>query len=252
MRRLGDAIRRTRRGNRWWLASTALVVLGTAVFALLQWPGTHARAAGSGESPGQTPVSEQGFSAAGCAVGTPIPTVAYDLGSSFQGLSVASREELCNQPPPTGSSVASGPTKSVGYASVIYGECSSASGDGCSPPLEVESWPECARTPNSYVSSESNSEEGGADLDPNATVSLSSAPQTPAASFENGTRIEVYTGTTTIVVVANEPSLASAAANALAAAAASVTPSRTASELQSDAGQPGNASTCTTLLQTSG
>lgn len=193
-------------------------------------------------------MSAEGFASAGCPAGAPIPSSAYDLGSNFGGLAVAAREELCNEAPPAGATVASGPTKAVGYLSVVYGECSSAAGEGCSPPLDVQSWPECAHNPSSFVSSENNPEEGGAELNPSATVSLSSAPQIPSASFENGTRIELYTGTTTIVVYANEASVATAAANTLAAAAAASSPAATASELQADAGQPGNATTCTTVL----
>ncbi len=175
-----------------------------------------------------------------CPVGAAIPSTAYDLGEIFEGLAVTSKEQVCNAPP-QGAPIESGPTKPVGYLDVSYGECSNPQGDGCSPPVDVQSWPECARNPNSY----SEPAEAGAGLALSEAIVLAAAPQIPAASLEGGKRIEIYTGPTTVVVFASDAALAKTAANALAAAAVSAT---SGEALRAEAAQPGDASTCTNLL----
>ena len=130
----------------WWLASTLLVVLASAAFVLLQWPAKGARGAEvTGGAVGRQIPFEAHALSPSCPVGAAIPSTAYDLGEIFEGLAVTSKEQVCNAPP-QGAPIESGPTKPVGYLDVSYGECSNPQGDGCSPPVDVQSWPECAAT----------------------------------------------------------------------------------------------------------
>lgn len=176
-----------------------------------------------------------------CPPGAPIPVRSYDLGDAFAGLELTSHEKLCLTPP-TDVPVTSGPTEAVGYASVVYGSCTPTRSAGCYPPLNVQSWPECARNPNSYGS-------GGARPGPEITLMsdalwVPTAPWIPALTFEDGRRLEIYSGDTTIVVFSANPRLAGAAASALAKKVANQAPSSSAANLRAEAHQPGDASTC--------
>jgi hypothetical protein len=134
----------------------------------------------------------------------------YDLGPAFDGLSKATTSELCQEGAPDGS-VAPGaaahargttaPTRSTAFRSTVYGTCGSGppSLENCSIALDIQSWPECRRNETSYST-------GPVDnvLDPITPIRLRAAPKLPAASFEDGTRIELYTGSSTIVVFGND------------------------------------------------
>lgn len=185
-----------------------------------------------------------------CPSGAPIPTRYYDLGRAFAGLKLTSQRDLCNPAAPAGAAVSSGPSEAVGYVSVVYGSCTPTSGDGCVPPLNVQSWPECARDPNTYREPTPRGAKLEAMLNPNEPVTIPSAPWIPARAFEGGTRLEIYSGETTIVVFARDSHLASAAGAALANAAADQATPSSALRLRSAARQPGDASTCRHRLPT--
>jgi hypothetical protein len=78
------------------------------------------------------------------------------------------------------------------YVSFVYGDCTPAPDEGCAPPAEVQVWPACKRHAGLY------------------DVSAPGAPRpapaqvrgVPGALFEDGTRLELYTGGATIVVFA--------------------------------------------------
>ncbi len=95
------------------------------------------------------------------------------------------------------------PTKPVEFGSALYGPCSD--GAVC---LEIQSWPECRRNLASYSTGTIDQE-----LNPISYTNVSGLPE---ASFDGGARIELYAGTTTVVVFADPPSLARAAADAVA------------------------------------
>jgi hypothetical protein len=257
-----DAPRRFR--LRGWLVSTAAVALASACFISLQLTGALAHGEeSSGGSAERVAVNASAFGRA-CASGAALPTSAFDLGSSFDGMPQTYRAETCN-PAPEGP-VASGPTIPVGDVTVSYGECKVTTEEGCSAPVTVESWPECARNPQSYrlsprakkheeeataQAAKEAEEEGteGSDakgdaseeLNPSEPWTASANPNIPGASFEEGRRVELYAGDTTIVIFASEPGIAKAAADALARIAA---PSPTGSSLQAEAERPGDGSTC--------
>jgi hypothetical protein len=178
-----------------------------------------------------------------CPSGSPIPSGYYDLGREFAGLERTSHRNVCNPAPPAGVVVTNGPSEAIGYVSVTYGSCKPISDAGCFPPLNVQSWPECARNPNTFL-------EAGREvaLNPSDAVEFQSAPWIPARAFEEGIRLEIYSGDTTIVVFAGNRRLAHKAAMALASAAADRVPPDAAQSLQAAAREPGDASTCRNRL----
>lgn len=138
---------------------------------------------------------------------------------------------MCDEPPPgiggdqhgedsRGQSVKPPIAAAVPFTSVVYGDCQAQSEQGCAPPLEIQSWPQCERNLASYGDSPTDEQ-----LNAHEAVRLGAAPNIPTQSFEDGTRIELYTGQTTIVVFADDPSLAQQAADALAGKATATNPS---------------------------
>lgn len=97
--------------------------------------------------------------------------------------------------------------------SAIYGTCDDVSGD-CAPPLEIQSWPSCARSASSYDTVAPD----GTDLEPSTAFAASGS--VPSASFEGGTRQEVYLPSVTVVIFATNAAVARSAADAVAIAAA--------------------------------
>jgi hypothetical protein len=82
------------------------------------------------------------------------------------------------------------------YVSFVYGECEARNEVGCAPPGEVQVWPACLRNPAVYVRNRS-------------PVAPRPVPATvrgvPAAIFEDGHRLELQTGTSTVVVFGETP-----------------------------------------------
>ena len=114
-----------------------------------------------------------------------------------------------------------------------YGTCAPEGLEGgCTDPLEIQSWPECDRNFSSYVRAKPPS-----DLPPRTSYRLSGSHKIPTAAFEYGitTRIEMYTGQTTIVIFSGGPSLALNAAHALARIVAPKVSSRSAVSLRAAA-----------------
>ena len=102
-------------------------------------------------------------------------------------------------------------------ADAIYGTCTPEGFEGgCGPPLDIQSWPECDRNFSSYGIVES-----AKTLRPSTSHSLSGSYKIPTVQLEKGlsNRIEMYAGTTTIVIFTDGPEgpgLALRAAHALA------------------------------------
>lgn len=98
-----------------------------------------------------------------------------------------------------------GKTDSV-TVSFMYGDCVAAEDDaGCAPPIEIQNWPACVRNPSLYKG------QGGFGPTPRETTVRGA----PAAFFEDGQRIDVQTGTTTVVVFGRSESEVAAVAGAL-------------------------------------
>jgi hypothetical protein len=144
---------------------------------------------------------------------------AYNLGREFAGLPLTSVERFCFAPGPRRHRV--GEPASVAWTSeATYGTCTPEAGSEgvCDPPLEIQSYPECDRNFSSYGGVV---EPAGA-LSPRNSFFLGGSYKIPTAAFEYGhspTRLEIYTGQTTVVIytagVRDPPTLARRAAHAL-------------------------------------
>jgi hypothetical protein len=91
------------------------------------------------------------------------------------------------------------------YVSFVYGDCRPLSPEGgCAPPAEIQVWPADRRSRGSY------------DTSPGAlTPELTRIRGSPAAFFDAGTRLEIYTAEVTVVVFARSRERAGRIAAAL-------------------------------------
>ena len=78
------------------------------------------------------------------------------------------------------------------YVSFVYGDCVASSDLGCAPPAEIQVWPACRRNLALYEGAES----GGGPAERFTVRGV------PAALFDDGTRLELETDRSTIVVFA--------------------------------------------------
>jgi len=78
------------------------------------------------------------------------------------------------------------------FVSFVYGECMPDDDTGCAPPIEIQVWPACRRHLALY-----------AVFPPGAVLERTTARGVPAAVLDGGTRLELQTGRSTIVVFAD-------------------------------------------------
>jgi hypothetical protein len=95
------------------------------------------------------------------------------------------------------------------YVGFVYGDCVATDETGCPPPLEVQVWPACERSLGDYTLTPAG--------DP-VPHRMTSVRGVPAAFFERGLRLELYTGNVTVVIFGLSKQLVLRAAGALAAA----------------------------------
>jgi len=141
---------------------------------------------------------------------------AYDLGRS---LPLTSVERSCFAPSVRALHRLGEPASVAWISEATYGTCKPEVSEGtCDPPLEIQSYPECDRNFSSYGGVV---EPAGA-LSPRKSFLLGGSYKLPTAAFEYGrfgTRLEMYTGQTTVVISSygssDPPSLARRAAHAL-------------------------------------
>jgi hypothetical protein len=101
----------------------------------------------------------------------------YDAGDSVDGLplvAVRRRDDTAD------------------FVSFVYGDCHATDHRGCAPPGEIQVWPACRRNLGLYESSLA----GAAEPAPAVVRGV------PAAFFDDGTRLEIQTGRSTVVVFA--------------------------------------------------
>ena len=91
------------------------------------------------------------------------------------------------------------------YVSFVYGDCSAADDAGCAPPAEIQVWPSCRRNLGLY---ERAPRAGPA-------VERATLRGVPAAFVDGGSRLELQTGRSTVVVFASSRERALRLADAL-------------------------------------
>jgi hypothetical protein len=91
------------------------------------------------------------------------------------------------------------------YVSFVYGDCVPRDDAGCAPPAEIQVWPSCRRSLVSY--------DERAPARP--SVEWLTVRGVPAALLDGGTRLELQTGTSTVVVFASTPARAATIGAAL-------------------------------------
>jgi hypothetical protein len=180
-------------------------------------------------SPEAKPEFSQGSAASanGCeSEGEPLPFGAYLLGEEFQGLHLTHVERVC-YPQLEGELV------QANYVTFIYGSCeldTMSRDSGCAPPLEVQNWASCSRNASSYDTNV---------YDDIVEETKQSVRGVPAARAENGSRLELYSEDTTVIVFGSNRELVDAASDALMAHDPEVEPSI---EDSGEAGLPGTVS----------
>jgi hypothetical protein len=91
------------------------------------------------------------------------------------------------------------------YVAFIYGDCAAGDDMGCAPPAEIQIWQACRRNLGLY----DTSQPGTPELEP---VTIRGVP---AAFLEDGHRLEIQTGVSTVVVFAGSRGRALRIAEAL-------------------------------------
>jgi hypothetical protein len=164
----------------------ALVIVATAA-------ATIAIIAGSGSATDGMPVPARygaprsTFSIAAARAHADFPV--YSLGSAFRGIplvAVLRRADTAADP---------GHGVRADYVSFVYGDCEPVAG-GCAPPLEVQVWPACRRNPSVL------SYEG---LGTPQAVSVRGIPATLLDEGPGAARLELTTGTATVVLFGSSP-----------------------------------------------
>ncbi len=99
------------------------------------------------------------------------------------------------------------------YVSFVYGDCAAERDTGCAPPVEVQTWPLCRRSLALY---DSGAAPGSARPERVLVRGV------PGALFDQGTRLELETGQSLVVVFARSRELALRIADELEAVDGSV------------------------------
>jgi hypothetical protein len=124
----------------------------------------------------------------------------YDARAEFEGMERTQTVRPCED---------GGAPARLDMLAALYGRCDPAPDAGCAPPLQVQSWPACERNLALYE------KYPGPEGVPAIEYRRTSLRGAPAAIFDGGRRIEVYTGDATIVVFAESARLARASAGRL-------------------------------------
>jgi hypothetical protein len=150
-----------------------------------------------------------------CPNATAAPRIRYELGERFYG------SEKLDPAVPCLEGKAHGPTapSALAYAfdsvrvapiafnAIAYQECSPLNRMECWRSLEIQSWPECRRNATSYPN-----DPRDLALDGEEPYEVPGYRSLPALAFESGSRIELYGGSATVVIFAEDRMLAQRAA----------------------------------------
>jgi hypothetical protein len=150
------------------LGATALLVLGCALLFAGASPAERGRVADGAARSGRLDLAQ-----ARALDEFPL----YDAGDSVDGLPlvvVLRRDDTAD------------------FVSFVYGDCVARADEGCAPPIEIQVWPACKRNLGLYKAA-----AAGTPVPEPATVR-----GVPGGFFEDGHRLELQTGRTTVVVFA--------------------------------------------------
>lgn len=129
----------------------------------------------------------------------PVNFETFSAGPSLDELPLTYTERRCG---------GASPATSTNYLSYIYGDCEIAEGaTGCQPPLEIQTWPACQRFLANYSFR-------GKPL-PHRRLPSQDGAVVVEFNFAFDKRIEVYTGSSTVVIFATSRDLALEAAEML-------------------------------------
>lgn len=117
----------------------------------------------------------------------------YSLGESWAGLPLTGVYRIDDQP-------YRGERVRRDDVTFVYGSCAPRPGEGCLPPLQVQSWTSCERNPRLYAIRAERAER---------------IAGRPARFYEAGRRLELSAGATTVVIYAIDPRLLRRAAASL-------------------------------------
>jgi len=142
----------------------------------------------------------------------------YSAGPSVAGVPLEGFTRRCGGTTPVDEPPAN-------FTNYIYGDCDTGGGEsGCEPPLEIQSWPACQRSLADYSFE-------GKPMPYRRLPDLGGA-EVVEIDFEYGPRIEVYTGSSTIVIFAGNRALAMKALEQLRSQQGDAAPATIAGELK--------------------
>jgi hypothetical protein len=98
------------------------------------------------------------------------------------------------------------------YVSFVYGDCAPGDEGGCAPPAEIQVWPACRRNLALYTGSRPDT----------PAAEQTTIRGVPAVSLDDGTRLELQTGGSTVVVFSDSRARALGVAGALRAVDGSI------------------------------
>lgn len=122
----------------------------------------------------------------------------YWLRGEWEGLPLNAVIRRCDAPDPSIAGAVAVPRTALraNYVSYIYGDCDPADEQGsCAPPVEIQTWPFCERNLGVY-----RFDPEGLEL-PYFRTTIRGVP---AAIFEDGLRVELYTTDSTIVAFGSD------------------------------------------------
>jgi hypothetical protein len=180
-----------------YLAPVVIVVVVGSVITLAIAGGSESETGFDQANSDLTPASLQEF--------TRYPV--YTLGSEFDG------EPLTAINHRVGSPESRAPVR-ADYVSLKYGSCEPTSDSGCAAPLEMQTWPACRRNRAMYLLAPDIDGSGPAKAIPYPREDVT-VRGVPAAVFDNGSRLELYTGDVTIVLFGSQRNQLFAAAAAI-------------------------------------
>jgi hypothetical protein len=147
----------------------------------------------------------------------PIDFEIFSAGTEVDGIPLNRVNRQCDESAPADEMPAN-------FVSYIYGSCEIPEGQtGCEPPLEIQSFPACQRSYADYSFE-------GKPLPYRELPGIDGA-QVVEIAFQIDQRIEVYTGSSTIVIFASNPAVVEAALESLRSQMPGEPPARRPQEL---------------------